>query len=114
MKFLSETINNELARLTQWYLANKLSINLKRSSYIIFRPQQKRQPLDLLVKTNDNLIVRAKETVFLGVIISKSIGIIHKESFCPPSTALVTIQYGLIYPYLMYCVRCGDLPISQT
>ena len=29
MKFLSETINNELAELTQWFLANKLSINLK-------------------------------------------------------------------------------------
>ena len=29
IKFYSETINNELAKLTQWFLANKLSINLK-------------------------------------------------------------------------------------
>ena len=29
MKFLSETINNELTKLTQWFLATKLSINLK-------------------------------------------------------------------------------------
>ena len=36
--------------------------------------------------------------------ISKSIGIIYKASFCLPSTALVTIYYSLIYPYLMYCV----------
>ena len=110
IKFLSKTINNELAKLTQRFLANKLSINLKKSSYIIFRPRQKRQTLDLSVKINDNLIARAKETVFLGVIlvenlswkphilnvsrkISKSIGIIYKASFCPPSTALVTILY---------------------
>ena len=109
-KFLSKTINNELAKLTRRFLANKLSINLKKSSYIIFRPRQKRQTLDLPVKINDNLIARAKETVFLGVIlvenlswkphilnvsrkISKSIGIIYKAGFCPPSTALVTILY---------------------
>ena len=127
MKCLSETINNELAKLTQWFLANKLSINLNKSSYIIFRPRQKRQTLDLPVKINDNLITSAKETVFLDMIlgenfswklhilnvsrkISKSIGIIYKASFCPPSTTLVTIYYSLMYPYLMYC----DLPISQT
>ena len=38
MKFLSEIIYNELAKLTQLFLGNKLSINLKKSSYIIFRP----------------------------------------------------------------------------
>ena len=38
MKFLSEITNNELAKLTQLFLGNKLSINLKKSSYIIFRP----------------------------------------------------------------------------
>ena len=87
--------------------------------------------LDLPVKIDDNLIASAKETVFFGVILdenlswkprilnvsrkmSKSIGIIYKASFCPPSTALVTIYYSLIYLYLIYCVRCGDLPISQT
>ena len=36
--------------------------------------------------------------------ISKSIGIIYKASFCLPSTALVTLYYSLVYPYLMYCV----------
>ena len=65
MKFLSETINNELAKLTQWFLANKLSINLDKSSYIIFRPRRKRQTLDLPVKINDNLIASAKKNCFL-------------------------------------------------
>ena len=40
------------------------------SSYIIFRPRQKRQTLDLPLKIN-NLAARAKETVFLGVILDE-------------------------------------------
>ena len=86
-----------------------------------FRPRQKKETLDLPFKINDNLIARAKGTVFLGVIldenlswkphilnvsrkISKFIGIIYKASFCPPSSALVTTYYSLMYPHLMYCV----------
>ena len=36
--------------------------------------------------------------------ISKSIGIIYKSSFCLPKTSLRSLFYGLVYPYLTYCV----------
>ena len=118
---LSETLNSELSTLTQWCNASKLSINFKKSNYMIFLPRQKRQRLDMLININTNKIERVKETVFLGVIldenlswiphisnvtrkIAKSIRIIYKSSFCLQPSFLRTLYYSLVYPYLMYCV----------
>ena len=96
---LSETLNSEMCKLTQWCRANKLSINFKKSNFMVFRPRQRRQTLDLSIQLDNNKIDCVKETVFLGVIldehlswkphilsvsrrVSKSIGIIYKSSFC--------------------------------
>ena len=64
---------------------------------------------------------KVKEVNFLGVIlgetlswkphisqvaskVSKSVGVIHKSSFCLTRTALCTLYYSLIYSYLQYCM----------
>ena len=118
---LSETLNTEMSKLTQWCRANKLSINFKKSNFMVFRPRQRRQTLDLSLQIDNNNIDCVKETVFLGVIldehlswkphilsvsrkISKSIGIIYKSSFCLPKTSLHCLYYSLVYPHLLYCV----------
>ena len=36
---LSETLNSEMCKLTQWCRANKLSINFKKSNFMVFRPR---------------------------------------------------------------------------
>ena len=32
-----EIVNNELKKLSSWFQANKLSINIKKSNFIIFK-----------------------------------------------------------------------------
>ena len=88
---------------------------------MIIRPRQKRQTIELLLKINGLKIEDVKETMFLGVIldehmswkshishiaskISKSIGIIYKSSFYLSKSALHTLYYALIYPYIQYCM----------
>ena len=110
-----------MPKLSDWCNANKLSVNLKKSKFMIFRPRQKRQTLDINLEINHCAIERVKETVFLGVIldeefswkpyianvarkISKSIDVIYKASFCLPTSSLLTLYYSLVYPYLVYCV----------
>ena len=44
--FLMELVNTELQKLSCWFQANKLSINVKKSNYIIFKTSQNRQKLD--------------------------------------------------------------------
>ena len=45
--YLMEVVNLELKKITCWFYTNKLSINVKKSNFIIFRPRQNRQTLDL-------------------------------------------------------------------
>ena len=67
---LSKTvINSEMKNLSEWFFANKLSLNIKKSNYIIFTPRQRRQTLDLLLEINNHRLERVKETSFLGVIL---------------------------------------------
>ena len=37
---LMEIVNNELKKLSSWFQANKLSVNIKRSSFILFKTKQ--------------------------------------------------------------------------
>ena len=41
LKSLESTVNDELCKLYDWLIANKLSLNIKKSNYVIFRPRQK-------------------------------------------------------------------------
>ena len=120
---LSETLNSEMCKLTQWCRANKLSINFKKNRILWFLGHTKGgkhliYPFRLTTIYNIDCV---KEAVFLGVIldehlswkhhilsvsrkISKSIGTIYKSSFCLPKTPLRCLYYSLVYPYLIYCV----------
>ena len=44
---LMEIVNNELNKLSSWFQANKLSINLKNSNFLLFKTKQNRQKLEL-------------------------------------------------------------------
>ena len=62
-------LNSEMLKLTQWCRANKLFINFKKSNFIVFRPPQRRQTLDISIQIDNDAIERVKETVFLGVLL---------------------------------------------
>ena len=36
---------DELIKLTSWFQANRFSINIKKTKYMLFKPRQKRQTL---------------------------------------------------------------------
>ena len=89
---------------------------------MLFKPSQKWQTLDhLTVKLCDHTLAREGETVFLGVIldehlswkshiaylaskVSRSLGVISKSSFCLYKSALHTLYFSLVHPYLQYCI----------
>ena len=63
---LSLILNKELSKLTEWFSANKLSVNIKK--YIVFRPRQIRQSINIKVNLCNQELVSIEETIFLGVI----------------------------------------------
>ena len=44
LRTLELTVNNELEKVSEWLNANKLTLNVKKSNYVISCPHQKRIP----------------------------------------------------------------------
>ena len=117
---LTNILNAELNKLSIWFRANRLSLNLKKTKFIAFKPSQKRTNQTIQLLINNQKIYQVKETVFLRVImdenlnwkseishvankVSKCTGIIRKSSFYLSTKTLRTLYFSLVYPYLFYC-----------
>ena len=51
IKTMETTVNNELIKVSNWLTANRLTLNIKKSDFVIFRPYQK--PNDYESEYND-------------------------------------------------------------
>ena len=118
--YLINTLNSELNKLSTWFAANRLSLNLSKTNFMVFKPWQKKQSFEFQVSINEQPVLRVSETMFLGVFLddnltwkphisllasklSKSIGIIHKSRFFLSTQSLRTLYNSMILPYLYYC-----------
>ena len=101
-------------------MVNKLSLNLKKTKFMIFKPRQKRQRFDTQLSINNQIVSQVTEILFLGVVldenlswkshishisnkISKSVGIIFRASSYLTRASLRTLYFSMVYPYLQYC-----------
>ena len=50
---------------------NKLSLNIKRTKFILFRSPNKKPKQELKLSINDENIKQIKNTIFLGIIIDE-------------------------------------------
>ena len=117
---LTSHLNDQLNNVSTWLKANKLSINVKKTKLMIFRPRQKTLPITRQIILENNVLEQVDNTKFLGVYIdqhlewkthvnfiaakiSKSVGLLYKAKYYLPSKCLLTLHYALIYPYLTYC-----------
>src|ERR1043165_4473680 len=119
---LVQTINNELISIAEWFSANRLSLNLEKTNFILFRSHKKICPPSdsLLLSINGTLISQVSSSKFLGVYIdqhltwndhiknisakvAKNIGILYRTSHILPSSIRAKLYYSLVYPYISYC-----------
>ena len=118
---LFANVNKELKKVSKWFKLNKLSLNIKKTNFIIFRNKNKIIKTESLNITIDNIVIdQVYSTKFLGVIInsnltwhdhikaisnkvSKSIGLLLKIRKYVPNDVLLTLYHTLIEPYFSYC-----------
>ena len=63
-------MNHELIQISNWLSANKLSLNVSKSCFLLFHPPQKKtNKIELLI--NNEKIPEKVSTKYLGVIIDK-------------------------------------------
>ena len=116
---LTRIINIELKSVTNWLLANKLSLNVEKAKYVIFAGNKPFNDNFNIEMCNKN-VMRTCKLKYLGIFIdqhltwkdhishihskiSKSSGILYKVKNIVPQETLKLLYYTLIYPYLQYC-----------
>jgi hypothetical protein len=120
---MANIINTELTKVYEWLKANKLSLNVSKTNFMIFKPSNRgRSNINQEIVINGQNIEQVHSTKFLGVIIdsklnwsshinmvknkvSKGIGIICKVKNVLAQNTLLTLYYSFIYPYLIYCIE---------
>ena len=69
---LFETANQELDRINDWFLANKLSLNVEKTKYILFHKLTDQDNIPLKLRSlllNGNMIERENSLKFLSAIL---------------------------------------------
>ena len=65
---IQDGVNHDLAIITKWLKANKLSLNIKKTYYMCFQQKNKVKP-DISLKIDGEIIAEVTTSKFLGVII---------------------------------------------
>ncbi|XP_065664405.1 uncharacterized protein LOC136086066 [Hydra vulgaris] len=111
------TVNKELDNLTQWFKANKLSLNITKTKYTLFHRVHKKENIPLKLPNlfiDKNIIKREISSKFLGVIldenvtwrehisvvenkVSKNIGILYKAKQVLNQSCLKYIYFSFIH-----------------
>ena len=121
-------VNNELVIINNWFISNHLTLNLNKSSFIIFHSSKKSASFDSPLSINNSLLNRFTQIRYLGILmdehltwskhithiqnlIAKNIDIISR--ICPfiNTKAALLLYFAHIYPYLTYCKIYGLLLI---
>ena len=101
---LCMNVNNELSKLKEWFSINKLSLNVKKTNFMVFGNKHINEALKIRINNED--IVKVSETKFLGIYIdfilnwkkhiqnisnkvSKCIAIIYRASRVSNEAALI-------------------------
>lgn len=116
---LQTIINEQLININMWLQANKLSLNVEKTNFVIFHPQQKKPNCTIEISINNKSIKEVNSLKYLGIIIdsnlnwkehisaisskiSRSIGILSKIRHYLNINTLKQLYYSLIYPHLIY------------
>ena len=115
-----------MLKVSDWLNANKLTLNAKKSNYVIFRPYQRKLNYSVNIEMIDNCTqipttLQCEDHVkYLGVLldsnlswkfqinnvalkISRTFGVVALLRHIVPRTTLLNIYQSLILPYLTYC-----------
>ena len=124
---LISTMNFELVKITEWLESNRLSLNVSKTHYMLFKSKGMHVPItteDVLIKGVKIDYVR--KTKFLGVMVDdmlswgdhiqyirgkicKGLSIICKTRKFVNKQTLITLYYCFIYPYLTYSIEVWGL-----
>ena len=118
---LERKVNRELRNLYLWLNVNRLSLNMNKTNFVIFRPFNKPLKYNVTIKINNKAICEKKSIKYLGVLIdstlswkeqifnitnklSRAVGILYKLRPFVTIKIMTNIYYSLVYSHLVYAI----------
>ena len=119
---LESIVNIQLSNVYRWLCANKLSLNIEKSNYIIFHSVQRKLNYQVRITLNGQLFKQELSTTYLGVVIDchlnwkshisnlskrlnvTDIGAISEVRHFVDMAILTNLYYSLVYPFLTYAL----------
>ena len=112
--------NKELSRVKLWLQLNQLSLNIKKSTFLVF---SKKAIPKFELKIGNETLMESTQTTYLGITVDNKLKwdlhinkvkskiasacwAMSKIKHYVNSDVLKKIYFGLIYPHLSYCVTC--------
>ena len=116
---LINDMREDLQLVSEWLIANSLTLNIGKTYYVIFSTRE--VPNDLQIKIGLQTIERHSSGKFLGVIldekltfgehltqiiskVSKIVGLFYSLKKTFPLDVIHKLYYSLVYPHLNYCI----------
>ena len=111
------TVNRELVGVDSWLKANRLSLNVSETSYMIISNQK--NATEIIIR--DSILAKDSTVKFHGVTldenhtfndhvnnvttkISKSVGVMRRLDCQLPADVMVKLYYSLVYSHLTYAL----------
>ena len=110
-----ELINNELHKITNWLSANKLSLNVKKTKFMVFHTAQRHITYPKL-NINNVAIEQVTQFNFLGFILNSSLtSTSHVQHISVKLSRVIGLMYRLkhIYPQSVLLLLYNTLVVSH-
>lgn len=115
-------MNIELVKIVKWLDVNRLSLNIEKTNFMIFRSIKKNISYSSDLKINGYSIEYTEQAKFIGILLdsnlkwdkhissiktklARGLGIINKAKKTLPLPTLVTLYNTFIYPHYIYCIE---------
>jgi len=119
---LNSIANEAMSNLNSWFIANRLSLNLDKTCYMVFSPRRLDLSIDFNLQLNGTAIHKVKSCRYLGIIIDdelkwsehiehiyssllKYVGIFYKLRNRIPASVLKNVYYAFVHSYILYGIE---------
>ena len=119
LSILESIVNTELIKVSNWLIANKLTLNTSKSNFLIIHPRQKRVSHKITISIDNKCLKEVQYAKYLGVLIdkhlswtphiqqiklkiSKNLGILAKMRYCVSKQVLKNLYNAFVMPYISY------------
>ena len=128
---LEKKVNEELIKIKDYLDANKLSLNVAKTTFAVFCPQGKKVEGNIKIKIGEEFVKQTEETLFLGVTIDtkmqfrkhfenvlekvkKGVNAMIAAKNLLSYKAKLKIYHSLVHSHLLYCSQVWLQKLSSS